>query len=145
METFSALLAICAGNSPVPVNSPQKGQWWGALICACINCWVNNHEAGDLRCYRAHYDVIVMINQSLYSQQTPHISPSWSKYAVSVVRMLEEFDNVLIPPHCKILVDAMSHLLVIWSNTNRCLMIGMVAGIMKHLSVDRGLINWLTS
>ena len=24
METFSALLAICAGNSPVPVNSPQK-------------------------------------------------------------------------------------------------------------------------
>ena len=27
METFSALLAICAGNSPVPVNSPHKGQW----------------------------------------------------------------------------------------------------------------------
>ena len=24
METFSALLAICAGNSPVPVNPPQK-------------------------------------------------------------------------------------------------------------------------
>ena len=24
METFSALLAICAGNSPVPVNSPHK-------------------------------------------------------------------------------------------------------------------------
>ena len=27
IETFSALLVICAGNSPVPVNSPQKGQW----------------------------------------------------------------------------------------------------------------------
>ena len=27
METFSALLAICAGNSPDPVNSPHKGQW----------------------------------------------------------------------------------------------------------------------
>ena len=27
METFSALLALCAGNSPVPVNSPHKGQW----------------------------------------------------------------------------------------------------------------------
>ena len=25
METFSALLAICAGNSPVMVNSPHKG------------------------------------------------------------------------------------------------------------------------
>ena len=27
METFSALLALCTGNSPVPVNSPHKGQW----------------------------------------------------------------------------------------------------------------------
>ena len=31
METFSALLALCAGNSPVSVNSPHKGQWRGAL------------------------------------------------------------------------------------------------------------------
>ena len=67
METFSALLAICAGNSPVPVNSPHKGQWRGALmfslIYAWINDWVNNREAGDLRRQRGHYDVIVMIWQ----------------------------------------------------------------------------------
>ena len=47
-----------------PVNSPHKGQWCGALvfslICASINAWVNNREAGDLRRHRAHYDVIVM-------------------------------------------------------------------------------------
>ena len=47
-----------------PVNSPHKGQWRGALmfslICAWINGWVNSREAGDLRCHRAHYDVIVM-------------------------------------------------------------------------------------
>ena len=47
-----------------PVNSPHKGQWRGALmftlICARINGWVNNREAGDLRRYRSHYDVIVM-------------------------------------------------------------------------------------
>ena len=47
-----------------PVNSPHKGQWRGALmyslICFWINDWVNNREAGDLRRYRAHYDVIVM-------------------------------------------------------------------------------------
>ena len=47
-----------------PVNSPHKGQWCGALmfslICAWINHWVNNGDAGDLRRYRAHYDVIVM-------------------------------------------------------------------------------------
>ena len=44
METFSALLAFCAGNSPV-------------------TGWVNNREeAGDLRRQQAHYDVIVMRN-----------------------------------------------------------------------------------
>ena len=47
-----------------PVNSPHKGQWRGALmvslICAWMNGWVNNREAGDLRRHRAHYDVIVM-------------------------------------------------------------------------------------
>ena len=32
-----------------------------SLICVWINDWVNNREAGDLRRYRAHYDVIVMI------------------------------------------------------------------------------------
>ena len=58
METFSALLALCAGNSP------HKGQWRGTLmfsfICVWMNGWVNNRAAGDLKCYRAHYDVIAM-------------------------------------------------------------------------------------
>ena len=62
MEPFSALLAICARNSPV--NYPHKGQWRGALmfslICAWLNGCVSNREAGDLRRFRAHYDVIVM-------------------------------------------------------------------------------------
>ena len=65
MVTFSTLLAICAGNSPVPVNSPHKSQWRGALmfslICVWITGWVNKREAGDLRRYRAHYDVTVML------------------------------------------------------------------------------------
>ena len=64
METFSTLLAIWTGNHRSPVNSPHKGQWRGALmfslICVWINGWVNNREAGNLRRYRAHYDVIVM-------------------------------------------------------------------------------------
>ena len=47
-----------------PVNFPHKGQWRGALmsslICAWINGWVNNREAGDLRRHLGHCDVTVM-------------------------------------------------------------------------------------
>ena len=47
------------------VNSPHKGQWhWAlmfSLICAWINGWVNNREAGDLRRHRAHYDLTIML------------------------------------------------------------------------------------
>ena len=47
-----------------PVNSLQKGQWRRAFMFSLIwtwgNLWVNNSEAGDLRRYRTHYDVIVM-------------------------------------------------------------------------------------
>ena len=64
METFSALLGICAGIHRSSVNSPHRGQWHGplvfSLICAWINDWVNNREAGDLRLYPSHYDVTVM-------------------------------------------------------------------------------------
>ena len=45
-------------------RSPHKGQWRRALmfslICAWINGWVNNREAGDLRRGRADYDVTLM-------------------------------------------------------------------------------------
>ena len=48
------------------VNSPHKSQWRGALmfslICVWINGWVNNGEAGDLRRYRSHYDVTVILS-----------------------------------------------------------------------------------
>ena len=64
MEIFSALLAICEGNSPVtgefPAQRPVTRSLDVFLICAWINGWVNNREAGDLRHYRTHYDVTVM-------------------------------------------------------------------------------------
>ena len=44
-----------------PVNFLHKGQWRGALmfpfICAWINVWANNREAGDLRRHHIHYEV----------------------------------------------------------------------------------------
>ena len=52
------------GEFTVPLNSPRKGQWSGALmfclICALTNCWVNNWNAGDLGRHRVYYDVTVM-------------------------------------------------------------------------------------
>ena len=58
-----------------PVNSQHKGQWHRALmfslICTWIHGWVNNREAGDLRCHRTHYDVTVM---SLHIPTHPRFS-----------------------------------------------------------------------
>ena len=63
METFSALLATCARNSPVPGEFPAQRPvtLMFSLICDQINCWVNNCEAGNLRRHRVHYDVIGML------------------------------------------------------------------------------------
>ena len=60
---ISALLAICAGNSPVTCEFPAQRpvtRSFDVFFCAWINGWVKNREAGDLRCHRAHYDVTVM-------------------------------------------------------------------------------------
>ena len=64
METFSALLAICAGYSPVPGEFPAQmpvTQSFDVFFDVRLNKrWVNNHEAGNLRRHHAHYDVTVM-------------------------------------------------------------------------------------
>ena len=65
MEIFSALLALCVGNSPVTgefhAQRPVTRSFDILLICAWIDGWVNNRESGDLRRYCAHYDGIVML------------------------------------------------------------------------------------
>ena len=63
METFSALLALCAGNSLVAGEFPsQRPVTWSFDVSfeLCLNKRVNNHEDGELRRHRAHCDVIVM-------------------------------------------------------------------------------------
>ena len=68
MEAFSALLAICAGNSPVPGEFPTQRpvtRSFDVYFDLRPNKrWVNKREAGDLRHNRAHYDVIVMLIRS---------------------------------------------------------------------------------
>ena len=55
-----------------------------SLICVRINGWVNNGEAGDLRRYRGHYDVIVMIGKETYGNH------------VDKTRMSADIDNLVI-------------------------------------------------
>ena len=76
------------------VNSPHKGQWRGALmfslICARINGWVNNPEAGDLRRHPTHCDVIVMI--WLIDSLNKQLSERWKEIAQC------SFDVTVITP-----------------------------------------------
>ena len=64
METFSALLAICARNSPVPGEFPAQRpvtRSFDVFFNLHLNKRLSKHSWGDdLRSHRAHYDVIVM-------------------------------------------------------------------------------------
>ena len=66
METFSALLVICAGNSPVtgefPTQRPVTQKFDVFFDLRMNNGWVNNHGAGDLRRHQAHCYVTVMLS-----------------------------------------------------------------------------------
>ena len=89
METFSALRALCGGNSPVTGEFPSQRPVPRALmvssICAWTNGWVNNRDAGDLRSHRAQYDVTVMSQKIAYDfylqQMSPGSSPlQWKRW-----------------------------------------------------------------
>ena len=71
MEQISALLAICAGNSPVTgefsSERPVTQSFDVFFICAWISSWVNNREAGDLRRHRTHCDNLVMSRSAVIS------------------------------------------------------------------------------
>ena len=106
METFSALLALCAGNSPVtgefPAQRPVTQSFDVSLICAWINGWVNNREVGDLRRHLAHYDVSVTMsidcNFDWFIRQIP-----------TVIRKLPGVDEELLN-HREIWIDDNSHI-----------------------------------
>ena len=81
MEAFSALLPLCAGNSPVtgefPLQRSVTRSFGVSLIYAWTNGWVINGDAGGLRRRRAYCDVIVMwrVNFILVSIYEP--CPGW--------------------------------------------------------------------
>ena len=106
-----------------PVNSPHKDQWLRALvfslICAWINGWVNNREAGDLRRHRAHNDTIVM-KMAIYGPvESPHKRPvirsavfhnqKWYTYASETA--MKELSISLYIKHIHRLSEHKSHII----------------------------------
>ena len=69
IETFSVLLALCVGNSPVtrefPSHRPVTWSFDVFFDYPSTKDWVNKRNAGDLRCHRAHYDVIVRFRHQI--------------------------------------------------------------------------------
>ena len=59
METFSALLAICAGNSPVTGEFPTQRPVTRSFD-VFFDLRLNKRLVNDLRRHRAHYDVTIM-------------------------------------------------------------------------------------
>ena len=64
METFPCYWPFVRGihRSKASDTEPLKF----SLICTSTNGWVNNQDAGDLRRYRAHYGVSVMVAPRLF-------------------------------------------------------------------------------
>ena len=64
LETFSAILAFCVGNSPVigefPAQRPVTRSFYVFFDLGLYKCLTNNREASDLRRHRTHYTGIVM-------------------------------------------------------------------------------------
>ena len=65
------------------------------LICARINGWVNNREAGDLRRYRAHYDVIVM--ESLDHYESNVLQPLQCRHGCNYLSIMDVMDVITYP------------------------------------------------
>ena len=76
METFSALLAFCAGNSPVTRVFPSQRpvtRSYDVLFDSRLNKRLsNNLDAGDLKRNHSHYDIIVTISGLLQRQWVTH-------------------------------------------------------------------------
>ena len=105
------------GDRWIPLT---KGQWRGALlfslICAWTNGWENHRVAGDLRRYRAHYDVTQLkayidhSNNGAYSGQRSHLinvipsSICWSKihFTIFVMLCINNFFKCIIYNGCQI-------------------------------------------
>ena len=62
----------------------RRGALMISLICVWINGWINNREAGDLRHYRSHYDVIIVCHLDVDSLVNTNSFSCWVSSASAV-------------------------------------------------------------
>ena len=101
-ENIFRVTGLCAGNSPVtgefPAQRPVTRALMFSLICAWINSWVNNGDAGNLRSHRSHYDVIVMIPCDMVGTPTTSVMKVWAEttYLQYNHHITQCSDNIII-------------------------------------------------
>ena len=101
METFSALLAMCAGNSPVIGKIPRTKAGDAEIdvffVLDWINGWTSNGEAGDLRRHRAQYDVTVIFCVGAWLYHLDVRVPNIHVWALLVEQCYYMLHDIIIP------------------------------------------------
>ena len=97
METFTALLAVCVGNSPVigefPAQRPMTRSV-DVLFHLCLNKRLSKQSWGwyFLRRHRAHYDVIVM----LYSTGWYRFVARWKVFLLTTSSCVTQNAQIIV-------------------------------------------------
>ena len=101
LETFSALLAFCVGNSPVigefPAQRPVTRSFDVFFDLGLNKCLNNNREVGDLRRHRTYYADIVtwctdsFVDSIIRSRGIDHIEAGRKKCVIFLRRLQINF------------------------------------------------------
>ena len=95
IETFTASLALCAGNSPVTDEFPTQRpvtRRFDVFLHLRLNKQLI--EAGALRRHRAHYDVIVMCQRNAQRLCVMLLFASASVYSVDLWGIITNMDSL---------------------------------------------------
>ena len=101
MKTFSALLALCAGNSPVPGEFPSQRpvtRSFGVFFDLRLDKRLSKQSWGFRR-YRAHYDVTIMttVRTFLRGDQRP---TSVQTFSIEISGILTAYISRMFSPQC---------------------------------------------
>ena len=88
------------GQRWIPRTKANDAELWFFSIYAWINGWVENREAFDLRRYRDHYDVIVMLMSVTMTGRWILISQfSWVYNWRNINKWISEFGSPISVPN----------------------------------------------